>query len=278
MNKVGKRLLTFFIGVPVIIAILLLDFYNHILFGLLTLVFSALGTNEFYNMISKKSELFPKWLLLLQSISFPILSFVFFILNFDFEILLWIFVFYIFILLIIESFTAKTFEKSLNKIANSLLIIFYTGFLVSFVTKIISFENSTFFIILYFCFVFLCDSAAWFFGILFGKGTRGYIAASPNKSLVGFIGGIISVIALGCLAKLFFPSYLPGGYWKIIICAFVTSVASITGDLIESVFKRSCDTKDSGNVIPGRGGALDCMDSLLMAAPFFYISIYFLYF
>lgn len=277
MSKLGQRLLTFFIGVPVVIGILLLDFYNHILFAFVTCVFCFLGTNEFYNMISKKSDLFPKWLLILQALTFPVFSFVFFVLNINFEMLLWIYVIYIFLLMTIESLSSKSFEKSLSKIANSALIIFYTGFLVSFVTKIVTFEDSTFFIILYFCFVFLCDSAAWFFGMLFGKGTRGYFPASPNKSLVGFIGGILSVIALGCLAKLFFGTHLPGGYWKIILCAFVVSVASIVGDLIESVFKRSCDTKDSGKIIPGRGGALDCMDSLLMAAPVFYMSIYFLY-
>lgn len=277
MNQVGKRLLTFFIGVPVVIAIILLDFYNHLLFQIFICAFCILGSNEFYNMVSKKCNLYPKWLLISEALLFPILSFVFNIFGLNFELLLWVFVICIMILLIIESFTSKTFDNSLNRICYSTFLVFYTGYLISFVSRILSLENSTFFLVLYFSFVFLCDSAAWFFGILFGKSTRGYIAASPNKSLVGFLGGILSVIALGCLFKLFLPAYLPGSYLKIIVCAFFTAIASITGDLIESVIKRSCDTKDSGNVIPGRGGALDCMDSLLIAAPIFYISIYFLY-
>lgn len=278
MNQVGKRLLTFFIGVPVVISIILLDLYNHLFFQIVIFAFCFMGTNEIYKMISKKCSLFPKWLILFEALLFPVLSYLFILFEINFELLLWVYVICIIILLTIESFTAKSFENSLNKIAYSTFILFYTGYLISFVSRILSFDNSTFFIILYISFVFLCDSAAWFFGILFGKGTRGYIAASPNKSLVGFLGGILSVIALGCLFRFFLPSYLPGSYFKIILCAFVTSIASITGDLIESVIKRSCDTKDSGNVIPGRGGALDCIDSLLIAAPVFYISIYFLYF
>ena len=50
----------------------------------------------------------------------------------------------------------------------------------------------------------------------------------------------------------------------------MTSTAAIIGDLVESVFKRSCEVKDSGWIIPGRGGSMDCLDSLILGAPVFY--------
>ena len=61
------------------------------------------------------------------------------------------------------------------------------------------------------------------------------------------------------------------------ILGAITAVAAIIGDLIESVFKRSCDIKDSGNLIPGRGGVLDSIDSVIIAAPIFYIGYNFLF-
>ena len=58
---------------------------------------------------------------------------------------------------------------------------------------------------------------------------------------------------------------------------FAVATAGITGDLIESVFKRSAGVKDSGSIIPGRGGILDSIDSILTAAPVYYILVYILY-
>ncbi len=177
----------------------------------------------------------------------------------------------------IESFSAKTFEKSISKIAYSSLIIFYCGFLVTFLSRLTALNNSTYFICLYLILVFMCDSGAWFFGILFGKSSRGYVAVSPNKSLVGFAGGVVSSVACGILAKLLFSEVFYISIPKMIIIAAATSLAAIVGDLIESVFKRSCDVKDSGNLIPGRGGVLDSIDSILVACPIFYICYYFLF-
>lgn len=138
-------------------------------------------------------------------------------------------------------------------------------------------EYSNYYIILFLLIVFMCDSLAWFFGILFGKSTRGYVPASPNKSLVGFIGGIFGSIISAVLFKFLFPEVLPGSFLKIILLSGICGVAAIIGDLIESIFKRSCNVKDSGTLIPGRGGVLDSIDSLLATAPIFYTLFHFLY-
>ena len=104
------------------------------------------------------------------------------------------------------------------------------------------------------------------------------IKVSPNKSIVGFIGGIFGSILIALLTQHFFPQILPGHFYKAIILGFVVSIFAIIGDLSESLLKRSADCKDSGNVIMGRGGILDSIDSLLFVAPVFYIMLEVLFF
>jgi phosphatidate cytidylyltransferase len=277
MNKVFKRLLTFFIGIPLVLLLVFFNFGNHLFLNIIISIFSLLAANEFYNMLSTKSELYPKVLILIETVSLPILSYLFIVLRISQNVTSWVFTFEVIILMAIECFFAKDFKNSITKIAMSSLIIFYCGFMITFITRLTVLDNAVYFVALYFLLVFICDSAAWFFGILFGKNNRGFIAASPNKSIIGFLGGIVAAIASGILFKYFFPQILEGNYWKIFIVSVITAFGAITGDLIESVFKRFSDVKDSGNIIPGRGGVLDSIDSLLIAAPIFYIGVHFLY-
>ena len=125
--------------------------------------------------------------------------------------------------------------------------------------------------------VFGTDSLAWFFGMLFGKKNRGLIKASPNKSIAGFVGGVFGTIIVVFIITRFIPlfnqyfSHISN--FEIFFITFITSLFAIIGDLIESVFKRSANIKDSGNLIPGRGGILDSVDSMLLAAPVFYLLV-----
>ena len=228
-------------------------------------------------MISKKNKLFPKEFILISTAILPYLSYAFILCGRSVEITPWIFVAEAIVLMAAEAFTAKTFEFSLSKFVNSIFIIFYCGFLITFLSRMTILPDSKYIISLYLIFVFMCDSAAWFFGILFGKNNRGLIAASPNKSLVGFIGGIAGSIASGLLFKVLVPEVFTCSYINLALIGLLTSLAAIAGDLIESVLKRSCEVKDSGKLIPGRGGVLDSIDSILIAAPVFYIAYTFLF-
>ena len=207
----------------------------------------------------------------------PMACYTFILYGLSLDITPWLFIAIVIILMGFECFSAKTFENSLQKIAYSCLTIFYTGFLLTFISRMTLLPDSRYVISLFLIFVFMCDSFAWFFGILFGKTTRGYVAASPNKSLVGFIGGIAGSIGCGFVFKYFFPDIMIISNLHLAILGLVTSLAAIIGDLIESVFKRSCGVKDSGKLIPGRGGVLDSIDSIVIAAPIFYIGYNFLF-
>ena len=278
MSKVVKRLLTFFIGVPIVLAIVFCDYLNHLPLQVVLGIFAVLGANEFYNMMQEKGiKLFTREILLIATALLPMACYTFILYGLSLDITPWLFIAIVIILMGFECFSAKTFENSLQKIAYSVLIIFYTGFLLTFISRMTLLPDSRYVISLFLIFVFMCDSFAWFFGILFGKTTRGYVAASPNKSLVGFIGGIAGSIGCGFIFKYFFPDIMIISNLHLAILGLVTSLAAIIGDLIESVFKRSCGVKDSGKLIPGRGGVLDSIDSIVIAAPIFYIGYNFLF-
>ena len=272
MNKVIKRLLTFFIGTPLVLAIVFCDYLNHLPLQIVLGIFAVLGANEFYSMLSKKGYvLFTREIVLIGTALLPFSCYIFILSGLSLDITPWLYIAIIVLFMGFECFTAKTFENSVQKIAYSGLTLFYTGFLITFISRMTLLPDSKFVISLFLIFVFMCDSFAWFFGILFGKSTRGFVAASPNKSLVGFIGGIAGSIGCGFLFKYLFPDVFTLSNVRLLILGLITSISAIIGDLIESVFKRSCEVKDSGNLIPGRGGILDSIDSVVIAAPIFYI-------
>ncbi|MBC6713653.1 phosphatidate cytidylyltransferase [Treponema sp. Marseille-Q3903] len=276
MSKTLKRLLTFFIGVPLVLSLVYVNFMYHLPLQIVIGIFAVLGASEFHDMLSQKYKLFSKEIVLILVALLPFSSYIFTLAGLSFDVTQWFFVFEIIFLMAFECFSQKSFEQSSSKIAFSLLIVFYTGFLLTFLSRMALLENSRYVISLFLVYVFMCDSFAWFFGILFGKGTRGVVAASPNKSVVGFAGGIVCATGCGLLFKVFFPSIFDVPYLNLIILGIFTSLAGISGDLVESVFKRSCEVKDSGNLIPGRGGVLDSIDSILVAGPIFYIGYNFL--
>lgn len=118
------------------------------------------------------------------------------------------------------------------------------------------------------CFlVWAADTGAYFSGKRFGKHKMAP-AVSPNKTIEGLAGGAILAVAVtwagAALMDIPFASLS-----SLLLIAVVTVVASVLGDLVESMFKRVSGIKDSGNILPGHGGILDRIDSLTAALPVF---------
>jgi phosphatidate cytidylyltransferase len=116
---------------------------------------------------------------------------------------------------------------------------------------------------------FIGDSVAWLVGMTIGR-HRGIVAVSPNKSLEGFIGGMLAPMGMAFACAAAFPSSFPAQWWELLLLGFLIGASVIVGDLFESSLKRSAGIKDSGSAVPGRGGFLDSLDSLLLAAPVFF--------
>ncbi|WP_035055346.1 phosphatidate cytidylyltransferase [Andreprevotia chitinilytica] len=112
----------------------------------------------------------------------------------------------------------------------------------------------------------VADTAAYFSGKAFGR-RKLAPSISPGKSWEGVIGALIAIsIYAICLPKtLFAPANLP--VWAWVLVGWALTAVSIVGDLLESLFKRQSGIKDSSNLLPGHGGVLDRIDSLLAILP-----------
>lgn len=99
------------------------------------------------------------------------------------------------------------------------------------------------------------------------------MSVSPKKTIEGFIGGIVFTMIAAVVIS-YYSDLLSRFHW--IILSIIVSVMGTLGDLIESKFKREANIKDSGNIMPGHGGMLDRLDSLIFIAPFVYLYLYFL--
>ncbi|SLM64135.1 MULTISPECIES: phosphatidate cytidylyltransferase [Dickeya] len=110
------------------------------------------------------------------------------------------------------------------------------------------------------------DSGAYLFGKLFGRHKLSP-RVSPGKTWEGFCGGLATSAAIALLFSHYAPLSLPTS--TLLVCSVIATLASVLGDLTESMFKREAGIKDSGHIIPGHGGILDRIDSLTAAIPVF---------
>ncbi len=110
------------------------------------------------------------------------------------------------------------------------------------------------------------DSGAYVVGRLFGK-HKLVSKVSPNKTWEGLIGGLLTCALISWPLGRYAPMEVSSE--KLFICSVIAVLASVFGDLTESMFKREAGIKDSGNLIPGHGGVLDRIDSLTAAVPVF---------
>ncbi len=112
--------------------------------------------------------------------------------------------------------------------------------------------------------IWASDTGAYFAGIRFGK-RKLFERISPKKSWEGAIGGALTAVAFSIAIS----RYSTGlAMWQWIIVSLIVVIAGTYGDLVESMFKRTMQIKDSGTSIPGHGGFLDRFDSLILAVPF----------
>lgn len=277
MKKYLGRLLLFFLGIPVLLGVvILLPHKNHLCLNLLVILFCVLGALEFQNILTKKNLFVPRVEAAILGALVPALAAAG--IYFDFSIMGVPVVFMIAVSWLLLSRIFSPTEKQdlfIGRIAAGFSLLLYPGVFLTWIIAMSLLPESSIVIIVYLLMVFMNDSAAWAVGLLFGKNNRNVIPASPNKSIAGFAGGLAASILAGVGAVLLFPDVFSSRFPPVpaaILLGLLTGIASILGDLGESVLKRSAGLKDSGVLMPGRGGVLDSVDSLAFAAPVFYLA------
>ncbi len=150
-------------------------------------------------------------------------------------------------------------ESPIKSWANSFFNILYVAMPLSMLAILYSFTPILALFVLFL--IWINDTGAFMVGCTIGK-HRLFERISPKKSWEGFFGGFFLCIAAG-----FAISYFCGDEWKWAILGGVVSAFATWGDLVESLIKRTLNVKDSGNIMPGHGGILDRIDSLLLVAP-----------
>ena len=175
--------------------------------------------------------------------------------------------------LCIRQFVARNNSAGIASISVTLFGLMYVPWLLNFIQKINFFPNvDGHYYLLYFVLITkFSDTGAYSVGSLIGK-HKMIPRISPGKTWEGFFGAIVVSTGASLLFVHLANDKMPAMNWiHAVILGVLLSIAAVIGDLIESLFKREANVKDSGRFFPGIGGILDLLDSLLFNAPIMYM-------
>lgn len=247
------------LGVIVIFAII----YSPVC-GMAVTIFILIGLYEFFYMVEKKGvSLFKPFGLFVGGL-IPITIYFRFPIKEGWQFLFVIIGLFLFFLI---ELTKKETHQPILSISATVFGIIYISWCLSFLIRIRQLPEGI--ILTGFLIVVTksSDIGAYFWGKSFGR-TPLIERISPKKSLEGAVGGFFTSLVIGVIFSLFIESI---NFWEKFFLIIILAVISQLGDLFESLIKRDCQVKDSGKVLPGMGGVLDVIDSVIFTAPTFYL-------
>ena len=269
MKESSKRIISGFVFGGVFIA----SIYTHLSFTILTFIFGIISTKEF-NKLTDQSGIG-------YYIAFSIIYIYFalteFYLNSNLQLNSWfndlkdtllIFSIFVSLFLLRDLFSSKNLPGIIVK--KYFRFIFYITSSFVFIYLIANFKGFYDPSIILGCFILIWvnDSFAYIVGKSFGK-QKLFYSISPHKTVEGFLGGLLFCCISASIVSRYIDETLTTPNWLII--AIIVSVFGTLGDLIESKLKRESNVKDSGKIIPGHGGILDRLDSIIFASPYIYL-------
>ena len=266
------RILTALVALPILIASFLIS-RLWLLFVVLALAALALGLYEFWLLAKKRGVKVDTSVSSLGAIGLFVCFF------FDGpktgpDILLAIVTGFFIMALVAEMLRGAPFDKMIAQTGATLLGTSYLFLLGGHIVAIrmgFGFDRdpklSTRLLSFFFLILMGSDTGAYFAGRAFGRHKLAP-KISPGKTWEGFVGGMIASLAFAALAHFWFFRELPLKF--ALPLATVMNVLGVAGDLAESALKRGSDAKDAANILPGHGGLLDRLDSLLFNAPLLY--------
>lgn len=251
----------------IISAAILISFISLVIFfdwlcGLVIILFIIGGLYEYFVMLEKKGINIYKYFGIGMGTIIPLSILFRFEPTKSWE-LLFIVLALFFILLM--QFKRRDSSGVIVDISTTLFGILYVSWFFSFMIKIRYLPGGLGFLAALLLITKLGDIGAFLVGSKWGKMPL-MPHISPKKTVEGSFGGLVFSI-LGALAS---KPFLPFDYGQLLLAGLSLGVLGQLGDLSESLLKRDCQVKDSGNIFPGMGGVLDEIDSLLFTAPVFY--------
>ena len=275
-----SRLLTALIALPVLILSIILPYllprYPQASWPFLVIAAFALGAGLFeFFTLTKKLELKADASVAYIGAAALFAAFIFDAPTKAPDLLILTVVLFVILVLITQTFRFQVnFSKMLAGAGVTLLGVFYIAFLGGFIVSMrVGFDNtlipflSTKLLGFFFLVGMGADVGAYYVGKTFGK-HKLIPKVSPGKTWEGAVGGLVLSAAFAALASFWFFPELP--YKFSIPLAVVMCVVGIFGDLAESAMKRGSNAKDAASILPGHGGLLDRLDSLLFNAPILY--------
>ncbi len=249
--------------------------FNVWTFAALFLLIIILGLHEFYTLIEKSGYQPQKWVGIVLGCSVFLSLFTFTLsmeagwhsyFNYPFLFLFGLALIPLFFLVFIfELFRKK--DQPFANIAYTFLGLTYVALPLSlwcFSSNQIGRAYNYHYLLGFFFIMWTADTGAYLFGKFMGK-TKLFERISPKKTWEGLMGGILLSILVAWVISMYYKE-LALMQW--IIVALMTSILGTFGDLVESMFKRSLDIKDSGSLLPGHGGILDRFDGVFISSPF----------
>jgi phosphatidate cytidylyltransferase len=270
---------------------------NHFLILLFACIFlTVLGSYEITDLVFKKGIKIRRWFLPVLNTLIFVFSYIYAhnIFNIHQVKGIWLYFFSMILIFIAIIYARDIFHRDLTysfeKMAYTLFGLLYIGipsFLLPYVFNI-SYQpvhpvpgfygiesygtlTGSLLVLLLIVLVWANDIFAYVFGMLLGRNNIIGLTVSPKKSYAGYIGGFLSTAVFLAIYYFLFnrfidlPVYLYGIFW------ILSGIMVPVGDLVESVFKRSANVKDSGEIIMGRGGILDSLDTVIYFYPFFFL-------
>ena len=273
MKESSKRIVSGLIFAAVFIASL----KTHVSFTLLTFAFGLISSYEFNKLVNQKGLGFYIIFILI----FGYFSITEYYLNSildsnsffnDLKDTLLILSIFVSIFLVRDLFSSRDLPNFLKK--KYINFTFYISSSFVFIYLIANFKGFYDPSIILGCFILIWvnDSFAYIVGKNFGK-QKLFYSVSPHKTIEGFLGGLFFCCISASVVSRYVNESMDTSYWLII--AIIVSIFGTLGDLIESKFKRESNVKDSGNIIPGHGGMLDRLDSVIFASPYIYLFLKF---
>ena len=165
-------------------------------------------------------------------------------------------------------------EAVLQSLGAMVFSLLYLPFLISHVLLLSQVESGRRWILFLLLVIFAGDTGAYYAGHRWGR-HKLWPAVSPGKTIEGAVGGLISSLAMALFAGKLLLSLGQAGIGFLLALGFVMAAVGQMGDLMESMLKRISQVKDAGGLLPGHGGLLDRLDSLIFAFPITYYGVVF---